>query len=59
MIAGFGLVALPAEWGKTGVMTFICGHSGVVLEKNLGPDTAEIGNRLLRYDPDSTWTLVE
>ena len=47
MIAGFGLVAWPAEWGKTGVMTFICGHSGVVLQKNLGPKTSEMANRLL------------
>ena len=59
MIAGFGLVALPAEWGKTGVMTFMCGHNGVVLQNNLGPKTAEIANRLLRYDPDNSWTLVE
>ncbi|WP_244523599.1 DUF2950 domain-containing protein [Bosea sp. BIWAKO-01] len=59
MIAGFGLVAWPAEWGKTGVMTFICGHNGVVLQKNLGPKTSAMAERLLRYDPDRSWAPVE
>jgi hypothetical protein len=59
MIAGFGLVAWPAEWGKTGVMTFICGHNGVVLQKDLGPKTGALASRLLRYNPDGSWKSVE
>ena len=42
MIAGFAMVAYPAEYGNTGVMTFIVSHDGIVYEKDLGPDTAEI-----------------
>ncbi|UZF95715.1 DUF2950 domain-containing protein [Bosea sp. NBC_00550] len=59
MISGFGLAAWPAAWGKTGVMTFICGHNGVVLQKNLGSKTSALADRLLRYDPDSSWAPVE
>jgi hypothetical protein len=59
MIAGFALVAFPAEWGKTGVMSFICNQQGRVYQKNLGPRTTSIAERMLRYDPDKTWTITE
>jgi hypothetical protein len=59
MIVGFALVAFPAEWGKTGVMTFICNQQGRVYQKNLGPGTLEEGRAMTRYNPDSTWTLAE
>ena len=59
MIAGFALLAWPAEWGKTGVMSFICNQSGVVLEKNLGPRTADVARRIMRYDPDASWTPTD
>ncbi len=56
MIAGFALVAWPAEWGDTGVMTFIVNQTGIVSQKNLGPQTAKIAKAMTVYDPDLTWT---
>jgi hypothetical protein len=56
MIAGFALVAWPAEWGNTGVMTFIVNQQGKVYQKNLGPKTAKIAKAITTYDPDDTWT---
>ena len=55
MIGGFALVAYPARWGASGVMTFICNHHGVVYEKNLGKDTVAIAERMTRYNPDASW----
>jgi len=59
MIAGFALVAWPAEWGNTGVMTLIVNQQGKVYQKNLGPKTASIAQAMTNYDPDKTWTLVK
>jgi len=59
MIAGFALVAWPAEWGNTGVMTFIVNQQGKVYQKNLGPKTAKIAAAMTTYDPDDTWTPVK
>ena len=56
MIGGFALVAWPAEWGNTGVMTFIVNQQGKVYQKDLGPKTASIAQAMTTYDPDSTWT---
>jgi hypothetical protein len=56
MIAGCALVAWPAEWGNTGVMTFILNQRGKVYQKNLGPKTASIAAAMTIYDPDPTWT---
>ncbi len=58
MIAGFALVAWPAEWGNTGVMTFLVNQQGVVYQKNLGPKTAKIVKGMTTYDPDNSWTQV-
>jgi hypothetical protein len=58
MIAGFALVAYPAVWGNSGVMTFVVNQEGRVYEKNLGARTAEIAGAMTEYDPDSTWKLV-
>ena len=55
MIGGFALVAFPAQYGNSGVMTFIVNHDGVVYQKDLGPDTGAIARAMKRYDPDSTW----
>jgi hypothetical protein len=57
MIAGFALVAWPAEWGNTGVMTFVVNQQGKVFQKNLGSKTASIAKAMTTYDPDDTWTL--
>jgi hypothetical protein len=59
MIAGFALVAWPAEWGNTGVMTFIVNQQGKVYQKNLGPKTAKVVGGMTVYDPDGSWTLAE
>ena len=55
MIAGFALVAFPAEYGKSGIMTFLVSHHGKVYQKNLGPRTAEIVKAMQEYNPDKTW----
>jgi hypothetical protein len=58
MIAGFGLVAYPEDWGRTGVMSFICNQQGRIFEKNLGPRSTTLGAAMSRFDPDKTWRLV-
>ena len=59
MIGGFALVAAPAEYGVTGIMTFIVSHDGIVYEKDLGEETLAAFEGMERYDPDPTWTEVE
>jgi hypothetical protein len=56
MVAGFGLVAYPVEWGSSGIMTFIINSNGRVLQKNLGEKTAELAVAMETYDPDDSWT---
>ncbi len=58
MIGGFALVAYPARWSASGVMTFIVNHDGVVYQKNLGKDTAAIASRMVRFDPDPSWSKI-
>src|SRR5690349_16817453 len=59
MIGGFALVAWPADYGNSGLMTFIVSHAGNVYEKNLGEDTAERVKSMTSFDPDRTWMKVE
>ena len=60
MVSGFGLVAYPAEYGVSGIMTFIVNQQGVVYERDLGPKTDEIAKAMTKYDPDKTlWKKVE
>jgi hypothetical protein len=59
MVAGFALVAWPANWGKSGVMTFVVNTNGKVYEKDLGEKTAEIAAQMDTYDPDDTWRLSQ
>ena len=59
MIGGFALVAYPAEYGNSGIMTFIVNHDGKVFEKNLGKDTATVASNMKEYNPDSTWNAVK
>ncbi|MGA2244826.1 MAG: DUF2950 domain-containing protein [Verrucomicrobiota bacterium] len=59
MIAGFALVAWPAQWANTGVMTFIVNQQGRVYQRNLGPKTARLAAAMTRYDPDDQWTPVD
>jgi hypothetical protein len=58
MIAGFALVAYPAHWGESGVMTFIVNQSGKVFECNLGSQSAEIAAAMTEFNPDGDWTPV-
>lgn len=59
MIGGFGLVAYPAEYGNSGVMTFVVNHAGTVYQKDLGENTAAIAKRITAFNPDQTWKKVE
>ncbi|HET6437143.1 MAG TPA: DUF2950 domain-containing protein [Anaeromyxobacter sp.] len=58
MIGGFGLVAFPAEYGVSGVMTFIVNHDGIVYQKNLGPSTATRAQQMKLFNPDAGWQKV-
>jgi hypothetical protein len=59
MIGGFGLLAYPAEYGNSGVMTFVVNHSGTVYQKDLGNSTASLAGRMTWFDPDQTWKKVD
>jgi hypothetical protein len=59
MIGGFALVAFPADYGVSGIMTFAVNHEGVVYQKDLGPDTETIAGKITAYDPDNTWQKAE
>ena len=55
MIGGFALIAYPAEYGNSGVMTFMVNHAGIVYQKDLGRQTEAIAKRVTLFDPDQTW----
>jgi len=57
MIGGFALVAWPAEYGESGIMTFIVNQQGCVYQKDLGPKTASTTKAMKAYDPDPTWSV--
>ena len=59
MIGGYALVAYPDEYRNSGVMTFIVNHSGQVFQKDLGPDTANIAQRMTSFDPDPSWKKAD
>jgi Protein of unknown function (DUF2950) len=59
MIGGFALVAWPAEYGNSGVMTFIVNHNGTVYEKDLGSRTAQVAAGMSAYNPDSSWKKAD
>jgi DUF2950 family protein len=59
MIGGFALIASPARYGDSGVMTFIVNHDGVVYQKDLGPSTARVASAIQSFDPDTSWKRVE
>jgi hypothetical protein len=58
MRRGFALIAFPARYDDSGVMTFIVNQDGIVYEKNLGFDTAEIASITREFDPDDSWNIV-
>ncbi|MCP1845485.1 hypothetical protein ACVIHI_001595 [Bradyrhizobium sp. USDA 4524] len=59
MIGGFALVAYPAEYGNSGVMTFLVNHAGTVYQKDLGSRTDFLAKRMIVFDPDQTWKKVD
>jgi|SRR5579862_7875603 len=58
MAGGFAFVAYPAEYGNSGVMTFIINQDGVLLQKDLGKTTKETASAMTQFDPDASWTQV-
>ncbi len=59
MVLGFAMVAYPAEYGASGVMSFIVNQEGIVYEKDLGKDTAKLAGAMTVFDPDSAWKKVQ
>jgi hypothetical protein len=59
MTLGFGLVAWPADYGNSGIMTFIMGPEGVVYQKDLGEQTEKLAGEMKAFDPGQGWTKAE
>ena len=59
MIGGFALIAYPAKYGNSGVMTFLVNHTGIVFQKDLGRQTDFVAKRMILFDPDQTWKKVD
>ena len=59
LLGGFGLVAWPAEYGKSGITTFVVNQLGEIYEKDLGSDTARVAAATDAFDPDGTWKRVK
>ena len=59
MKGGFALLAYPAEYGNSGIMTFMVNHDGTVFQKDLGPRTAKLARKIESFAPDQTWTTVD
>lgn len=59
MIAGFAMIAFPAEYGESGVMTFMVSQNGVVYERDFGPQTAKLAPAVKSFDPGNGWTPVK
>ncbi|MCU0967349.1 MAG: DUF2950 domain-containing protein [Rubrivivax sp.] len=58
LLTGFALLGWPVEWGETGVMSFMVDHTGRIVQRDLGPQTALIVQQILRYEPDAGWEQV-
>jgi hypothetical protein len=59
MTGGFGILAYPAEYRNSGVMTFMVNQDGIVYQRDLGPDTAKIAASMTQYNPDSSWQQAD
>jgi Protein of unknown function (DUF2950) len=59
MIGGFAVIAYPAQYGSTGIKTFMISHEGTVWEQDLGPDTAREAAGITEFDPGPGWTRLE
>ena len=58
MIGGFAVVAYPANYGVSGVMTFLINQVGVVYQKDLGPDTAQAAAKFASFNPGQGWNKI-
>ncbi len=59
MIGGYALIAYPAKWGASGVMSFMCSHDGVVYQKNLGAESATVAAKIKLFNPGVDWSKAE
>jgi hypothetical protein len=59
MVNGFAFVAYPAEYGNSGVMTFMMSQDGVLVQKDLGKSTQEAASAISEFNPDASWTVVQ
>ena len=59
MTGGFAILAYPAQYRDSGIMTFIINQNGVLLQKDVGPTTSEVASAMTEFNPDSTWKPVE
>ena len=55
LIGGFAVIAWPADYGNSGIMTFIMNHDGIVYQRDLGEDTEKIASSMSEYDPGPEW----
>ena len=59
MVKGYAFVAYPAEYGNSGIMTFIISQDGILLQKDLGKTTADLASAMTKFDPDPSWTVAK
>jgi hypothetical protein len=59
MMGGFALIAVPAEYGNSGVMTFLVNQDGTIFQKDLGPNTSAVARKINAYAPDQTWSQTD
>ena len=58
MIGGFAVIAYPARYGVSGIMSFMVNQDGMVYEQNLGKNTAAIASKITTFNPDASWKQV-
>jgi hypothetical protein len=58
LIGGFAVLAEPADYGSSGIMTFMVSHDGIVFEKDLGPETKAEAEKITEFNPDASWRRV-
>lgn len=59
MTQGFAFIAYPATYRASGVMTFMINQDGIIVQKDLGPNTAKVANQITEYNPDDSWDEVD
>ena len=59
LLGGFGVLAYPAEYGNSGIMTFIVNHDGILYQKDLGSETEQTARSINAFDPGEGWTELQ